>query len=51
MQQKRGQFWNTIIPWIIAIGVILLVFILYMALSGRLENIGEFFRNWLRFGG
>lgn len=50
MRQKRGQFWETMIPWIIAVAVIVLVLILYFGINGRLGNIGEFFKNWLRFG-
>jgi hypothetical protein len=50
MFQKRGQFWETLIPWIIAIGIILLVLILYFALSGKLGNISSYIKDWFRFG-
>jgi len=50
MKEKRGQFWETLIPWIIAIGVVLIIMFLYFILTGRLNSMGEFFKNWLRFG-
>lgn len=50
MLGKRGQFWDTIIPWIIAVIVIFLYMVLFTDLGGKLGGMGEFFKNWLRFG-
>jgi len=50
MMKKRGIIWQTLIPWIIVLGDIILVFILYFALSGKLGSMGEFLKTWLRFG-
>lgn len=41
--------WETLVPWIIMAGVVVLTTILYLALNGKLGAMGEFIRNFLRF--
>jgi hypothetical protein len=51
MKLKRGMlFWDTTLGWIIMIGVVILVLFLYLTLSGKLDSMGEFIKNFLRFG-
>jgi hypothetical protein len=50
MSNKRGLTWDTLIPWIIAIGVLFLVFILYATLTGKGEAAIDYFKTLLRFG-
>jgi hypothetical protein len=47
---KKGQTWETLIPWIIAIGVLVLMFVLYLILSGKGQAALTFIKNLLRFG-
>jgi len=49
---KRGDVeWDTLIPFMIAIGVLALSFFLYMAISGKGAEIIGAIKNFLRFGG
>ncbi len=51
MKLKKGFIvGETLIYWIIAFGIVFFSLILYLALSGRLGAMGEFIKNWLRFG-
>jgi len=50
MKSKRGQLWQTLIPWIIAIATGVLIFILYIILRHGLGGAGELLKNLLRFG-
>jgi len=42
--------WETLAPWIIGIIFLILVIFFYLALSGKLNTAGEFFKNIIRFG-
>ena len=48
--RKRGQIWETLIPWIIAIGVLALGLILIVVLKGKGEGALEFLKRVFRFG-
>jgi hypothetical protein len=50
MSNKRGQFWETLLPWIITIVIVGLMLFLYLSLSGKLGGMGGFVKNFLRFG-
>ncbi len=47
--KKRGQMWETLIPWIIAIVLLVFVIILYAVLSDKGSGAIEFFKNLMRF--
>ena len=48
---KRGQLiWSTLIPWIIAAAVLILVTILFFILSGKGEGALDYLKNLFRFG-
>jgi len=48
---KKGELvFDELIPWIIALGVIILVLILYFVLSGKGNAALDFFKNMWRFG-
>ena len=42
--------WDTLVPYMIAIAVLILILMIYLILSGKLENIGTFIKNALRLG-
>ncbi len=48
--KKKGQLWDTLIPWIIGIAVLILVILIYVLLDERGRGAIEFFKNLLRFG-
>jgi hypothetical protein len=48
--KKRGQVWETLAPWIIALIVLVLMVILYGIISGKGTGALEFFKNLWRFG-
>jgi len=48
--KKRGVIWDTLIPWMIAIFVIVVTFILFATISGKGQGALEFFKNLWRFG-
>jgi hypothetical protein len=50
MLKKRGQMWDTLIPWLIALGVLVLILILYGVLTGKGGAAIDYFRTILRFG-
>jgi len=50
MLNKKAQMWDTLIPWLIALGVLVLAFVLYSVLTGKANSAIEFIRNLLRFG-
>ncbi len=50
MGHKRGELTWAVIPWIIALIVLALVFILYLLLSGKLDAVSDFITKTLRFG-
>ena len=47
---KKGQIWDTLIPWIIGAGVLVLVIILYIVLRGKGSGALEYIKNIIRFG-
>lgn len=49
--KKRGQLqWDTFIPWLIGIGLLLVVALAYVGIKGGLGDLGESLRNFFRFG-
>lgn len=51
MHVKKGQLvWDTLIPWIIGITFLVIATLVALGLSGKLGGLGEFIRNFLRFG-
>lgn len=46
---KKGQVWETLIPWIIAVAFLVLMFVLYMILSGKGGGAIDYIKNLLRF--
>lgn len=49
-RNKRAQIWQTLIPWIIGVAVLVLVATIFMILSGKGQGAIEFFKNLVRFG-
>ncbi|MEK6924958.1 MAG: hypothetical protein AABW71_01830 [Nanoarchaeota archaeon] len=50
--KKRGQLgFSELVPWIIAIGALVLVIILYIAFNDKGSSIIESLKNMWRFGG
>ncbi len=48
---KRGQLgFGELVPWIIAIGVLVLMVILYAAFNDKGSSIIDFLKNMWRFG-
>jgi len=47
---KSGQIWETLIPWVIGIGVLILALLLFLMLSGKGIGALEFLKNLVRFG-
>ena len=51
VMRKRGQLeWDALIPWLIGIGVLILVLILYFGLSGKGQAALTYLKSLLRFG-
>lgn len=51
MTRKRGQLvWDKLIPWIIALGLLLLMVLLYVILSGKGNEAIEYIQSLFRFG-
>ena len=50
MTNKKGQVWDTLIPWVIAIAVLILMVILFVVLSGKGYSAIDYFKNLVRFG-
>ena len=49
--KKKGELtFDVLIPWIIALGVIVLTLILYFVLKGKGDGMLEYFKNLWRFG-
>lgn len=42
--------WDTLIPWMIAFGVLVLMLLLYLILSGKVDGAIQYFKDLLRFG-
>lgn len=50
--EKRGQLgFGELVPWIIGIGVLVLMIILYIAFNDKGTSIIDFLKNMWRFGG
>ncbi|MBX4211928.1 hypothetical protein KW787_00530 [Candidatus Pacearchaeota archaeon] len=48
---KRGQIvWDALVPWIIAIGAAVLLFLIYLILTDKATNALDYLRNLFRFG-
>lgn len=47
---KKGVVWDTLIPWIIGIGILIFGFILYQILYGKGGGIVSYVKDFLRFG-
>ncbi len=47
---KKGQIWETLIPWIIGAVALVLVIIVFVILSGKGQGAIDFFKNLMRFG-
>jgi hypothetical protein len=48
---KKGQLeWDTLIPWIIGIAVLILAFVLYKIFYGKGVGALTFLKNLFRFG-
>ncbi len=45
---KKGQMWETLIPWIIAVAVLVIIVVLAFLLKGKLFNIGDYIRGIFR---
>jgi len=50
IKSKKGQIWETLIPWIIAVAFLVLIVIAYAILSGKGTSMIEYLQNLLRFG-
>ncbi len=52
VMKKRGQLvWQELAPWIIGVGVLVLVVILYLTLSEKGQGAIQFLKDSLRFRG
>ena len=47
---KKGLTLETLIPWMIAVAVLVLVTTLYLILSGKGTGAIEYIKNLMRFG-
>ncbi len=48
--RKRGQIWDTMIPWIIGVIILIVMVSFYATLHQKGEGAIEFFKRVLRFG-
>lgn len=48
---KKGQIWQTLIPWMIGLGVLVLIIVIFLILSGKGSGAITYLRNLMRFGG
>ncbi|MEM4259172.1 MAG: hypothetical protein QXS38_00195 [Candidatus Pacearchaeota archaeon] len=49
-KSKKGQIWQTLIPWIIGVAVLVLIIIIFMILSGKGQGAITYIKNIFRFG-
>lgn len=47
---KKGQMWQTLIPYIIGFLFLVLAVILYLILSGNMQGVINWLKNLVRFG-
>ena len=50
MRNKKGQEWETLIPWLIALLVIFLMLVVSFVLSEKGQSTIEYIKNLFRFG-
>lgn len=50
MKDKKGQIWETLIPWIIGLLVLVVILGFYFVLSGKGTAAIDFVKNLFRFG-
>ena len=48
--KKRGQVWDSLIPWLVGAGVLVLGFIAYSILTGKGANAWNYLKDLLRLG-
>ena len=48
--KKEGQVWDTIIPWIIGIGILIIGLIVYGILFDKGSGIISYLKDLMRFG-
>lgn len=49
--KKKGQVWDTILPWVIGLGVLVLVIVIMVIFKGKGEGAIGFLKRMLRLGG
>jgi len=47
---KKGQVFDTLIPWVIGIGIAVVILVIYLIATGKMGGAIEALRNILRFG-
>jgi len=50
MLRKKGMIWDTLLPWLIGVGVLILMFVAYFILTGKGNSIVDYIKNFFRFG-
>jgi len=50
MLRKKGMIWDTLLPWLIGVGVLILMFVAYFILTGKGNGIIDYIKNIFRFG-
>lgn len=50
MFRKKGMIWDTLLPWLIGVGVLVLMFVAYFILTGKGNGIIDYIKNIFRFG-
>jgi hypothetical protein len=50
MKWKKGQLWDLMIPWVIGIGILILMIILYMSMNESGTGAISYVKNLLRMG-
>ncbi len=45
---KRGQIWDTLVPWIIAIAVLVIIVVLAVLLKDKLIDMGSYLKELFR---
>jgi hypothetical protein len=49
--RKRGVVWESLVPWIIGVAILVVVVIVISILAGKGGSAIDFFNNLRRFGG
>jgi ACR3 family arsenite efflux pump ArsB len=50
MKNKKAVLWDSLGPWIIAVAVLVLMFIIYILFSKGGQEIIQYLKDLLRFG-